>query len=394
MLEFCDCMGTRLLPTKGLFQTVGSHAGKHTKVNPARKRLHKRIAIGVASFVGVALVGAGVAFALWTQSIQDTMAYEEDEFVEVEQELVEVEETEEEGEEPYYVLILGSDARTTGAAARSDTIILARVDVENAQITLVSIPRDTIVSIEGYGTQKINAAYALGGASLAISTISEYAGVDISHCVEVYFEECVDVVDAIGGVEIDVEESVSVEGVTISPGTQTLTGTQALAYARDRKHVTGGDFGRAKAQRNVIMAVAEKVLAMSATELPGVVEELAECVTTDYTLTELLELARALQGTDVTFYSTICPSYTYGLNGVSYVATMYDEWREMMQRVDAGLDPTDDEAEIPAEQAANTELGAATNALGPTNYSSYASGRLTTDSVEDDDDDEEEADGD
>lgn len=364
-----------------------SSKGKHSVVKP-KKRRNKRIAIGVCATLAVVLVGAGVAVALWAQSVQETMAYEDEEFEEIAQVLVEPDE--EEAEEPYYVLILGSDARTSGSASRSDTIILARVDAENAQITLISIPRDTMVTIDGYGTQKINAAYALGGASLAIEVVSEYAGVDIAHCVEVHFDEAVEVVDAVGGIEIDVEESISVEGVTLSPGTQTLTGEQALAYARDRKHVTGGDFGRAKAQRQVIMAVAEKILSSSAADIPGLVEQCAECVTTDYTLEELLELASALAGEDLTFYSSICPSYTYNVSGISYVATMYAEWQEMMQRVDAGLDPSDEDAEIPEEQASNEALGAATNGAGPSDYESLAASRLNTSSVEDDDETEDE----
>lgn len=371
---------------------LSKHTGKHTKIDPVKRR-HKRIAMGVCIALVAVVACAGAAAAMLSHSVQDTIAYEDNEFEEVEQVLVE--EEEEEDPEPYYVLILGSDARNTEAASsRSDTIILARVDVEDSLVTLISIPRDTIVDIEGYGTQKINAAYALGGASLAVSTISEYAGVDIAHCVEVHFEEAVDVVDELGGVEIDVEQSISVEGVTLEPGTQTLTGEQALAYARDRKHVTGGDFGRAKAQREVIMAVADKALSCSVTKLPSVVRQLAQCVTTDYKLSELVDLAQAFYGEDLDFYSTICPSYTYNVDGISYVATMYDEWRELMQRVDAGLDPDDEDAEIPDEQLSDPDLGSAANALGPEDYESLAAGSLNTSYVEDDDEDEDEEDED
>ena len=369
-----------------------SPARNHTRaaaLHASKRRRRNRIAKAVVSCVAVVVCAVGVAAGAWVSSLQSSMAYEEEEFNEVTQVLAE--DTEDDYDEPYYVLILGSDARTTGATSRSDTIILARVDEENSLVTLVSIPRDTIVDIEGYGTNKINAAYAYGGASLAIEVIGEYAGVEISHCVEVYFEECIDVVDSIGGIEIDVEESIDVEGVTIGTGLQTLSGTQALAYARDRKHVTGGDFGRAKAQREVIMAVANKVLSMSATKIPATVREIAECVTTDYTIQELLALASTLATSEdgLTFYSAICPSYTYSYGSGSYVATMYDEWREMMQRVDAGLDPNDEDAQVPLEQSENINLGAATNALGPSDYESYASGRLTTDSVEDDEDEDD-----
>ena len=379
-------------PATNASPATSSPAANHSRAaakHAAKRRRRRRIARAATSVVCAVALAAGVVGAAWVSSIQNSIAYEGDEFQEVSSVLAD---TTDEYDEPYYVLILGSDARTTGAASRSDTIILARVDEENALVTLVSIPRDTIVDIEGYGTNKINAAYAYGGASLAIEVVGEYAGVDISHCVEVYFGECVNVVDAIGGIEIDVEESIDVEGVTIGTGTQTLSGREALAYARDRKHVTGGDFGRAKAQREVIMAVATKVLSMPVTKIPGVVKKIASCVTTDYKLKELLALANTFATGDeeLSFFSAICPSYTYGYGGGSYVATMYDEWREMMQRVDAGLDPNDEDAEIPAVQLNNATLGMATNALGPSDYYNYLSGHLTTDAVANDEDEEDE----
>ena len=92
---------------------------------------------------------------------------------------------------------------------------------------------------------------------------------------------------------------------------------------------------------------------------------LASCVTTDYTAAELADTALALKDTGVTVYSAACPSYSFGEGGISYVGTMYDEWRAMMQRVDAGLDPADESAEIPEPQASDEDLGAATNARAP-----------------------------
>ncbi|CDD78428.1 cell envelope-related function transcriptional attenuator common domain protein [Cryptobacterium sp. CAG:338] len=82
--------------------------------------------------------------------------------------------------------------------------ILARVDPKEKEVTLISIPRDTQVDIPGHGTQKINAAYAFGGASLAVDTVSELAGVPISHYAEIDFDGFKAVVDALGGIEVDV----------------------------------------------------------------------------------------------------------------------------------------------------------------------------------------------
>lgn len=353
-----------------------------------RKKRRKKIVVGfVVAFV-VALAGAAAAAAAsaYLSTVESAMSYDEEELSELEDVLVDAEYEEE--IEPYYVLILGSDSRSTDTSGtRSDTIILARIDVTNATVHLISIPRDTMVYIDGYGIQKINAAYAWGGASLAVEVVSEFAGVDISEVVEVCFDAVIDIVDALGGIEIDVEEAVSYNGISVSEGYQTLTGEEALTYARDRKHVSGGDFGRAAHQRQVLEAIVEKLLDCSLAEMASLVTEFAGYVTTTYSVTELLELGYAFYGEDITFYSVSCPSYSYNYNSISYVATMFDEWQEIMQRTDAGLDPEGDD-EIPEEQLNNEALGAATNSAGPTNYEYYASiAGLTTDDVLDSDDD-------
>ena len=373
-------------------------AGAHRR----RHGLVKRIAVAVVAVVVVLLAGTGVAAALWVGSINESLALEdEEEMEELEAVLTQVEDSDasenvitdaEQEEEPFYVLLLGSDARSS-ETSRSDVIMLARVDPATATVTVISIPRDTMVDIDGYGTQKINAAYAYGGAALTVEVVEEYAGVDISHYAEIHFDEFEELIDSLGGIEVDVPEDVSVDGVTVEAGEQTLTGEEALAVARDRHHVTGGDFGRNQAQRIIVEAVLEKVLSVSAAELPEVVENIAECITTDYSVSELLELAIDFYGQDLTFYSASCPSYTYSSGGVSYVATMYDEWREMMQRVDAGLDPEDEDAEIPEEQLENERLGSAENGAGPEDYEYLAASSSTTDDVADIDDDEDSDEG-
>ena len=351
-----------------------------------RRRRNTPLIVGVVC--AVVLAGVATAGALYLNGVQESMSYDDEELEELEEVLVDTDATSD--IDPYYVLILGSDSRTSDTSGtRSDTIIIARIDPANATVHLISIPRDTMVYIDGYGIQKINAAYAWGGASLAVEVISEFAGVEFSEVVEVSFDALVDIVDALGGIEIDVQEAVSYGGVSVDEGLQTLTGEEALVYARDRKHVSGGDFGRASHQREVIEAIVESLLECSITEMASLITEFAGYVTTTYSVTDLVELGYAFYGSDITFYSVACPSYSYNSDGISYVATMYDEWREIMQRVDAGLDPEGDD-EIPEEQQDNEVLGAATNAAGPTNYQSLAaSAGLTTDDVLDSDDEDE-----
>ena len=288
------------------------------------------------------------------------------------------------------ILLIGIDGRTN-YSARSDSNMIVYINKKKKTIKFVSLLRDTCVTIPGRDKDgdgkddynKLNAAYAFGGPSEAVKTLSTFAGVPITHYVEVHFEELKDVVNELGGIQVNVPESFysDTSGISLEAGEQTLDGDQALAFARERHAVSGGDFSRAQAQRMIIEAIVEKVLAASPTEIPGTVESLARCVTTDYSVTDLVSLALTFKDKGLTMYSAACPSYTLNQDGISYVGTQYKEWQDMMRRVDAGLDPADTSVEIPEPQASDTELGAATNARSPQDYEGLLEGAMTTDDV-------------
>lgn len=346
-----------------------------------KKKKHKAlkyVGIGCGSLLALLIVFIAI-FAVWFGVLGSSMGIKDDsERKELESELTPVNSN----EDPFYVLILGSDAREGDEGSRSDVIMLARVDPANADVSLVSIPRDTMVTIDG-STKKINAAYAYGGSAMAVRTVSEFAGVPISHFVSVHFEELEQIVDMLGGVWVDIPENITAGngGMNFEAGNQLLNGEQALAYARERYNVSGGDFGRAQAQRQVVEAIIRQVLKSSPVELPGLITKLASCITTDLSVQDIVSYAQEFLGNDLTVYSAVCPSYTLNQDGVSYVATMYDKWRRMMQLTDAGLDPNSTTDEIPAEQADDDELGAAPNAAGPRDYESLAANAMTTDDV-------------
>jgi LCP family protein required for cell wall assembly len=177
------------------------------------------------------------------------------------------------------ILILGSDARPKGSKepganpggpSRSDTIMLWRVGGGHA--ARLSIPRDTVVDIPGHGQQKINAAYAFGGAALSIQTIEQYLGIPINHLVEVDFTNFPKLVDALGGVDVETGRICSEinggtrnGGVTLDlhSGTNHLDGRQALALARTRKNSCNpaeDDLTRAKRQQQILSAMKGRVL--------------------------------------------------------------------------------------------------------------------------------------
>ena len=291
-----------------------------------RKKRHKgrRIALIVFAVLFALIVGSGIALAAYVSSLNTSMGFDDkQEEAEIKEALqpASVNESAAENSSAFYMLILGSDSRDEGeTASRSDVTMLARIDPDNGQVDLVSIPRDTMVTIEGQGRQKINAAYAFGGASGAIDAVSSFAGVPITHYCEVHFEELQRVVDELGGIWVNIPESFTTDrGVSFQAGNQRLNGEQALTFARERYNVSGGDFGRAQAQRLVVQAIIKQVLASSPAQLPGLVSSLASSISTDLSVTDIIAMAQQFQASDLTLYSAVCPSYSFNEGGVSYV---------------------------------------------------------------------------
>ena len=179
--------------------------------------------------------------------------------------------------EPFYMLLLGCDDRDGVEGARSDTTILARIDPGNAKVTLLSIPRDTAINYGNYGTVKFNAAYAYDGASGTIDATSALCGVKISHYAEVHFDALVDLIDYMGGVEVDVPMDIddADAGGSLKAGKQTLNGEQAMIFARSRSYASG-DFQRTTNQRLLIEAMVQKLMKTPATDMPGMVQKLCQ----------------------------------------------------------------------------------------------------------------------
>jgi LCP family protein required for cell wall assembly len=161
------------------------------------------------------------------------------------------------------VVLLGSDARA-GEASRSDTIVVAK-----AGEGMLAVPRDTLVEIPGLGEEKINAAFATGGPELTVKSLENLTGLPINNYVVVHFDGVEDIVNALGGVTLEVEQpiEVGIEGrrVFIPAGTQTLNGIEALAYVRFRGTPTA-DIGRIGRQQGFLQELARE--ATSPAKLP------------------------------------------------------------------------------------------------------------------------------
>lgn len=161
--------------------------------------------------------------------------------------------------DPFSVLILGVDQEDEGAS-RSDTIIVATLNPGTDSMKLVSIPRDTIITLPDGRMEKINAAYATGGSLLAREMISSYLDIPIDFYAGLNFKGLVKLVDAVDGVTVQPEFNFSWDGHQFkSQGPQKINGEEALAYSRMRKKDPRGDFGRQDRQKEVIVSILNKL---------------------------------------------------------------------------------------------------------------------------------------
>jgi LCP family protein required for cell wall assembly len=290
---------------------------------PTRKRRRWLRVILLILGIVVILVGSGaVAGALYLRSV-DKSVKRVDAFQQVPEAARPQRAAEAKGALNY--LILGSDTRdpqnTDGS--RSDTIILMHVDNARSAAQLVSIPRDTWTHIpkspdgkHGDTTAKINAAYAWGGVPLTVQTIEGFTGVRIDHVIMIDFAGFKEIVDALGGVTIDVEESFTASS-PLTPGKaphynkgpQLMNGSQALDYARERYSFKDGDFARIRHQQQVIKAVLSKAasggMLTNPGELNAFLQATANAATIDSTMNIFDTAAdlRRLRGENVNFYT-------------------------------------------------------------------------------------------
>lgn len=347
----------------------GSRRGQHiaTRADGAqsyaqriKKKRRKRVLTIVLAVVLVAFVGVGAAAAAFLVHLNNNIQSTDSELVERFSEPVAM-------QDPFYMLLLGVDksegrSEDWGADAsnfRSDTIILARIDAPAQKVTLVSIPRDTLVDMGINGERKINDAYSLGGGDYMTDVVEDLVNqrtdvhIRISAYAEVDFEQFTSIVDAIGGVEVTLPVDVVDDRyahINLEAGTHLLDGKTALALVRSRHAYDsygGGDFYRAANQRMVIGAIVKKILSLDAASMLGAVDTLTQSVTTTLSITDLASLAMQFQNFDVdtSFYTGQAPTESQYVNSVWYEFLDLEGWSEMMDRVDGGLPPYSDESQ-------------------------------------------------
>ena len=206
-------------------------------------------------------------------------------------------------------VLFGGDSRSgeVNKNLNTDTIIIVSLNNETKEVKMVSVYRDTLLDVTNGKIRKCNSAYNIGGAKQAINMLNMNLDLDIKKYVTVDFSAVVDLVDMVGGIEVEVTkaemkemnkfigETASVAGKKATyiknPGLQKLDGVQATTYSRIRKNV-GNDYARTERQRLVIQKVVEKAMKSNLSTINKIIDELFPRISTNFSMTEILSYAK------------------------------------------------------------------------------------------------------
>lgn len=282
------------------------------------------------------------------------------------------------------ILLMGVDKRPDEVYSRTDTMILVTVDPNSKTAGMLSIPRDLFVPIPGYGEDRINKAYYNGerdgypggGPALAMKTVQLNLGVPVHFYAQIDFEGFRNVVDTLGGIEVEVTETIDdpkypdmnygYDPFYIEPGLHTLDGYNALRYARTRA-TPGADFSRARRQQQVLMAVRDKALQIGIIpKIPELWNTMAGTVQTDLQLVDIIELAQladeitAEQIQPAVIDSNYTVDYVVPATGAQVLIPLREKIEGLVNEMFAETESPDgpSQAEIEAAQAAQFQARA------------------------------------
>lgn len=307
------------------FDDAGNPPTSHR--DPQRPRWGRRVLLVISSLVVLALVAAG-GFAFFLNQKAKNNIVQEDllpttgpsatlpdgSVVELPQ-----------GVGQNY-LIIGSDARPGETASRSDVIVIAHVPEDKKSVQLIHFPRDLYVQIPGRKKDKINAAYAYGGAPLLVSTLQNLLGVKIDHVAKTDFEGFRNMTNAVGGVRVYAEEASGEGRFAVQQGWNELDGDQALAFVRERKQLSEGDISRGRRQQAFIKALMVKTLTPSVIANPVTLTRFVGAATGNLTVDRGLDVGqmrseaislRHLRSSDIVFITAPFSGYGTAPDGGS-----------------------------------------------------------------------------
>jgi len=238
------------------------------------------------------------------------------------------------------ILVLGDDARPGEGRSRTDTIMLISLEEKSKQMAILSIPRDTRVAIPGRGYDRLNAAYAYGGADLTIQTVAELLDLEIHYYIHTNFDGFKDIIDTLGGVTINVDRNMyyPLEGIHLKKGEQLLDGDKALQFVRYREYPLG-DITRTEQQQRLLKAIANETLQLSTfIKLPKLLPQLEAAVDTNFSITDALlivRLAKQFESPDIV--TQTLPGTFQTINGIEYWQVNIDEAKKVVRDLFKGI---------------------------------------------------------
>jgi LCP family protein required for cell wall assembly len=335
-------------------------------VDPRQRRMRRRRIISIVLAVTLLLfLGGGVAAYAYMRNINDTIHPSQTDLAPIQAQIVP-----KAPGEPFYMVIMGEDTRPGEKQARSDTLIVAHVDPQLKKVAMMSIPRDSRVAIPGHGTDKINSAAQIGGPALTIKTVTAFTGLPITHYVVLDFNGFKSIVDAMGGVTIDVPFRINdpmaanhvKSAQVIEKGVQKLDGAHALTFVRARHQFPSQDIQRMANQQYFMKELVKqaKTQATNPFKTFAIVNAFARAVKTDLTIQQLAGLALDFKGMqDGDMQTVTMPGGDQTINGISYIIPNISGMKEIVRKMEAGL-PID-----PKAAALSVNATAAVTAVAP-----------------------------
>ncbi|EEL20217.1 MULTISPECIES: LytR family transcriptional regulator [Bacillus] len=256
------------------------------------KKMKKKILFWVLGIIGIIVVGGGVyAYTVYSNVSNTLDAVHKPlnrEKSEKREQKVDISD-----KKPISILMMGVDQRGEDQG-RSDSLMLFTLNPKTKSMKIISIPRDSYTEIVGKGTKdKINHAYAFGGIDMAVKTVENFLNVPVDHYIEVNMDGFKDIVDAVGGVDVNNDLDFTYEGIHFEKGNIHLDGRKALHYSRMRKLDPRGDFGRQMRQRQVIQGVIKQGATVSSLASYGdVLKAIEKNVKTSLTQDQMFDIQK------------------------------------------------------------------------------------------------------
>ncbi|RBP91540.1 LytR family transcriptional attenuator [Cytobacillus firmus] len=241
--------------------------------------------------------------------------------------------------EPFSVLMLGVDERS-GDKGRSDTMIVLTVNPKESSVKMLSIPRDTRTEIIGKGFEdKINHAYAFGNEEMSMATVENFLDIPLDYYVKVNMEGFKDIVDAVGGINVNSSIDFKQDGYNFVKGNNSLNGKEALAYVRMRKQDPNGDFGRQDRQRQIIQGVIKKGASVSSlTNFDDIFGALGKNVRTNLTFNEMKDIQKNYRDAGSNIEQMSLKGSGQTINKVWYLIVAQEEQQRVQNELKAHLE--------------------------------------------------------